>query len=110
MEEEVKAVRGEGLGLHWPDPKHTRERLQKYLEQLQREWSKWHLEQEKEGQDVVVLDKDEWRRMARRWKLLAEQHKGPGKRIVLEYRCAGAGGVHQGSDASAATLSRDRTK
>jgi hypothetical protein len=59
MEEELRAVRGEGLGRSWPQPKSIRERIQKYLEQLEREWSKWFLEQEKAGVEVIILDKDE---------------------------------------------------
>jgi hypothetical protein len=92
MEEELRAVRGEGLGRSWPQPEKIRERIQKYLQQLQREWGKWFLEQQKAGVVVVVLDKDEVEEDGKKMEASVaawhEAHKGPGKRLVLEFRCS----------------------
>ena len=93
MEEELRTARGEGLGNQWPDPVHTRDRLQKYLEQLKREWAKWRLEQHKEGgAPVEILDNEELKAVTKEHQtacqVWAEAHKSPGETIVFEYRCS----------------------
>jgi hypothetical protein len=92
IEEELRSVRGEGLGRSWPEPKKVRERLQMYLQQLSREWNKWQLEQAKAGIEVNILDKDEVEEDGKKLEAASaawhETNKGPGKRLVLEYRCS----------------------
>ena len=93
MEEELRTARGKGLGNEWPYPVHTRDRLQKYLEQLKREWAKWRLEQHKEGgAPVEILDNEELKAVTKEHQtacqVWAEAHKSPGETIVFEYRCS----------------------